>query len=186
MGRIPKLIQYIVRDRLSMLIYGPPGSGKSLLASSVSRLASGMGLKVCYAYTASNRPVRGAQAFRFKESVDGLDLARTLLSFSTLGCEFIVVDAINEFYRLDPSINGAKILGLASSVLRRIGGYASGVATSRDGVDSTPGLDIMYPFFNIIGSSMKSGENKFVVKVEKPARKLLVFGPAPEGGVTWM
>ncbi|WP_162200635.1 ATP-binding protein [Aeropyrum camini] len=169
-GRVPWVLSSVVEQRLSLLLYGPPGSGKSLIALYMGSKAVEKGLSVCHFYTPPNKPRAVVEGVIYREVLDIAGLASNLLSASLGLCSFLIVDTINELYRLEPSMESASMLAMAASAVRSSGGVATGVASARDGDESTPGYSILEPYFHFIGRVYRLGGG-FALELQKPYRK---------------
>ncbi|BAA79389.1 hypothetical protein APE_0431 [Aeropyrum pernix K1] len=184
-GRVPWVLRSVVQHRLSLFLYGAPGSGKSLIAHYMGSRAVEAGLRVCHFYTPPNKPRNVVEGVMYREVLDMSGLASSLLSASLGRCSFLVVDTINELYRLEPTIESVSMLAMAASAVRSTGGVALGVASLRDGEESTPGYSVLEPYFHFIGRIYRLGVG-FALELLKPSRKIFYLRYSGSGGVVWL
>jgi KaiC/GvpD/RAD55 family RecA-like ATPase len=181
---LPVLLRVSLEERLFTLIFGPPGSGKTLLASHLALEAARLGLRVVYIHVGSHNaprwPVEGVSA---QEAVTLDDLVSKVAAAHLRGA-FIIVDPINEFYTSEAAHGAFRGLSFAAALLRKSGGVATGVVREFEGSMVTPAWEALHSYAHIIAEVYKH-QGRFRVRFLKPYRRIASFA-VDERGLRWL
>ncbi|MCE4611369.1 MAG: ATP-binding protein [Desulfurococcales archaeon] len=183
-GRLPLLLETAISRRLFTFIYGPPGSGKTILASHVAEAASTTGFKVSYVYVGSqNAPRTYTPKVASVEALTLDDLVEKVAA-SCLSGDYVVVDAINELYTEQASRGAFRLLSFIASILRRCGGFATGVVREVEGELRTPGWEALILYAHVVATSSKS-RGRFKLSFSKPEKRVAYF-TFDGRGLSWL
>ncbi len=181
---VPNLLfKDAVSERLLVAITGPPGSGKSLLASTIARKAVEKGFKV-YAIVApgQEKQYHWAHFVAHAMNMDGIvDLA--LKAYSDRD-SFIVVDPVNSYYRSDPS-RLRKHLSMVLALQRIRGGVAVGVY-SETAKPPTPGGTAIIGYSNVFALTWRGRTGSYRVEIVKPFNAIASFRLKKNGDLEWL
>ncbi|MEM1927920.1 MAG: hypothetical protein QXS85_04215 [Acidilobaceae archaeon] len=173
-------------SRRFVFIYGVSGSGKTRLALHVARLASESGLSVLLVET---EPVKSIVSRLYEgeiRSVSSFDELARVVAQAALSNRYLVVDSVNSLYLDEPPLARRRTLAFIASMLKKTGGLAVGQARLReDGGITSPGLELISVYADVIAQSQKVGENKFKLEVLKPERRVMLFRVL-EADVEWL
>ena len=179
------LIAGMVKGRVLAYIYGPPGSGKTRLATHVFQLARSIGLNAMFVATESGSVIAA-------RSLEGeVRVARAIDELSRYACEaavknvYLVVDTVNSFYRGDPDMYSRAFLASTLAFMRLSGGLALGQASEFSGKLASPGLRIAERYARIVGYTSRVEEGKFKLTIVKPRERILMF-KVEDGGLRWL
>ncbi len=169
-------------ERLLVALTGPPGSGKSLLASTLALRASREGLRVyVIAAPGQEKAYLWAPMLAVARSMEEIvDLAFKAYADPD---SFIVVDPINMYYRGDPA-RLRPHLSLVLALQRLRGGVAVGVY-SEASRPPTPGGQIILGYSRVFALTWRGRTGAFRLELVKPFKAIAAFRPR-EGGVEWL
>ncbi|MEM0340715.1 MAG: hypothetical protein QXN05_05940 [Acidilobaceae archaeon] len=178
-------LEQLVAARRFAFVYGPFGTGKTRLAVHVAKLALGIGLNPLFVETeavgtAVSRLYEGA--FKIATSFD--EMVHTI-ALAALSKRYLVVDSINSFYLSEPPSIRKRALTFVAATLKRTGGFAVGQVREKEGVLTSPGLNLVSSYADVIARTEKIDRDRFKLEVLKPERKLMLFRVS-RGDVEWL
>jgi len=168
--------------RRLVALAGPPGSGKSLLASILARKAQSLGLRV-YIIATPGQEKSYAWAPFVARAANMEDIVEFALKAYADPSSFIVVDYVNMYYRGEPA-RLRPHLSLVLALQRLRGGVAVGVY-SEAARPPTPGGVIILGYSHVFALTWRGGTGAFRVEIVKPFRAIASFRPG-DGELEWL
>lgn len=183
LGRAARALFEAPRKRTLVVLAGPSGSGKSLLASTLARLASREGLRVyVIASPGQEKSYMHAPFIALATSMEEI-VGLTLKAYSDPD-SFIVVDLVNLYYRGEP-VRLRPHLSLVLALQRLRGGVAVGVY-SEASWPPTPGGQVLLGYSHIFALTWRGSTGAFRVELVKPFKALTSFRPGNNGELKWL
>ncbi len=190
-ARIPDELRAPIDEGKFIVVYGPYGTGKTHLAYEAARylLSEKASVVVLATEVGTATYARSvATCVPTKVVLTSDELVRYVVKLAAEG-SYIIVDSINWLFRSEPDSLGGKELSFIASVMRQVGGLATGQVTDVDSGNFEMAMGRwVLPWADVIARTeritCKRGPCSTLTFI-KPYTRTLIFGIRREG-VEWI